>query len=141
MGPKPKENIKSPYRKKTVNGKTVYEHHLIAERVLGRKLKGDELVHHVDENGLNNSHDNLVICPDEEYHKLIHQRQRAFDATGHADWRTCCFCGKWDSPENLRFNKPYPGHTTPRAQHSSCYNEYKKKNKHKWLSAQPGYKP
>lgn len=141
MGPKPKPEIKSPYRKKTVNGRTVYEHHLVAEAVLGRPLRGTEMVHHIDGNGKNNARDNLVICPDDAYHRLIHTRQDALEATGNCEWRRCVFCGKWDAPENLRFNRPYKGHSSPRALHSSCYNTYKKNNKHKWASAKPGYKP
>jgi len=38
------------------------EHQYIAESVLGRKLKPDEIVHHIDEDKTNNRNDNLLIC-------------------------------------------------------------------------------
>lgn len=141
MGPKRRENITSKYRVLFAGGKYLYEHRVIAEKALGRPLKETEIVHHVDGNGKNNARTNLVICPDDAYHKLIHLRQAALEATGFCHWRKCAFCGKWDSPQNLRFNKPTTGHTSDRAIHVSCYKAYRKKNKHKWASAQPGYKP
>jgi hypothetical protein len=49
------------------------EHILIAEKVLGRPLKKGEMVHHIDGDGLNNSHSNLLIC-DKKYHMWIHHR-------------------------------------------------------------------
>jgi hypothetical protein len=64
------------YRKFNINGRQVLEHVLIAERVLGRRLKKPEQVHHFDGNGLNNKNKNLIICPNMAYHKLLHKRQR-----------------------------------------------------------------
>ena len=49
-----------------------YEHVLIAEEILGRRLKKGECVHHIDMDGTNNSHDNLLIC-DNSYHFWLHQ--------------------------------------------------------------------
>ena len=39
------------YRVVLVDGEEVYEHRLLAERALGRPLKGEECVHHADDNG------------------------------------------------------------------------------------------
>lgn len=55
----------------------VLEHLLVAERALGRLLRGSEEVHHVDRNRANNDPGNLVICPDRAYHMLLHRRERA----------------------------------------------------------------
>lgn len=59
----------------TVNGKTKYiqEHRAIAEGVLGRSLKKNEIVHHIDCNKTNNNHNNLIICT-KQYHLMIHDR-------------------------------------------------------------------
>lgn len=79
-----------------------FAHVLIAEKALGRKLPPGACVHHIDRNPLNNSHDNLVICPDQKYHSLLHMRMRALAACGNASWRKCKRCGKYDAPDNVR---------------------------------------
>lgn len=54
--------IYSPNHHKAMSNKYVFEHTLIAEKMLGRHLKQDEIVHHIDGNTLNNNTDNLWIC-------------------------------------------------------------------------------
>jgi hypothetical protein len=36
-----------------------------------------------------------VVCPDRSYHKLLHVRQSALAASGHADWRKCWRCKEY----------------------------------------------
>lgn len=55
------------------NGKPL--HRVIAEKVLGRRLKSNEVVHHIDGDGLNNAHTNLLICT-KDYHNSLHARMR-----------------------------------------------------------------
>jgi hypothetical protein len=50
-------------------------HTAIAEQVLGRKFKKNENVHHFDDNGLNNEHNNLLICT-RSYHQYLHQKMK-----------------------------------------------------------------
>jgi len=50
----------------------------IAEQALGKPLPKGALVHHADGNALNNDPENLVICPDNAYHNLLHKRLRQF---------------------------------------------------------------
>jgi len=46
-------------------------HIVIAERIIGRKLEDNEVVHHIDGNGLNNSLGNIVVM--QRYkHKICH---------------------------------------------------------------------
>ena len=76
------------------------EHISVAEKAFGGPLPNGSVVHHVDENKLNNKNSNLVVCKI-GYHKLIHQRTDAFNASGNADWRRCNICKKYDDPKNL----------------------------------------
>lgn len=60
----------------TVDGHQISEHVYVAEKALGRKLPKGAQVHHIDENKANNIGTNLVICPSQAYHMLIHKRMR-----------------------------------------------------------------
>ncbi len=53
----------------------ILEHRAVAERVLGRRLRGNECVHHVDEDRTNNANNNLVVC-DWGLHQTIHKKTR-----------------------------------------------------------------
>lgn len=96
--------MKSRYKQRKINGRHVNEHVAIAEQILGRRLKGEEQVHHFDENTFNNAHPNLVICPNRAYHMLLHVRKEALIATGDPDQRKCPFC-KGYSPKAVMKHK------------------------------------
>lgn len=49
----------------------VYEHRYIIEQELGRSLKDDEIVHHIDEDRSNNKRSNLQLTTKSE-HQTIH---------------------------------------------------------------------
>jgi hypothetical protein len=78
-----------------------FVHVAIAEKILGRELKYPIVVHHANENRLDNSNANLVVCPDRKYHKLLHARMKALSECGNPNLRKCFICGVWDDPENL----------------------------------------
>lgn len=102
-----------------------YEHRINAERALGRKLKGTERVHHVDGDKTNNSNNNLVICPNESYHKLLHARQRILELNGDPNADKYCSHHKCLHSRSEFSTKPssYDGlHNTCR----SGTNEYRK---------------
>ena len=50
----------------------VYEHQLVAEMMLGRYLKENEVVHHIDFNKTNNESSNLIVLTNSEHVKLHH---------------------------------------------------------------------
>lgn len=60
------------YQKKHyAKSKKGYTHRLIAEKFLGRELKENEVVHHLDHNPQNNKPENLAVM-DKEKHQLYH---------------------------------------------------------------------
>lgn len=50
-----------------------HEHRIIAEKILGRKLKPGEIVHHIDGNPRNNSEDNLQVLDSQAVHAALHK--------------------------------------------------------------------
>lgn len=54
-----------------------YEHRLLAEKALGKPLPEGAVVHHMGSPDDNHGPFKLVICPDQEYHMLLHKRMEA----------------------------------------------------------------
>ena len=93
---------------------------LIAEQTLGKPLPFKVLVHHFDGNP-GNDYKNLIICENQAYHGLLHQRERAYTTCGHANWRKCYICKFYDDPKNLYITPK--GNT---AWHKQCRNKKRK---------------
>lgn len=77
------------------------EHIIVAEKALGKFLPKGAEIHHINGDRMDNSANNLVICQDRAYHMLLHRRTEALKICGHADWRKCKICKKYDHPDNL----------------------------------------
>jgi hypothetical protein len=90
------------------------EHIAIVERVMGKRLPKGAVIHHVNENRADNRHTNLVVCS-RAFHQVIHARTRAYDECGHADWKKCQYCGKYDDP-----SKMYVAPNHPHSWHREC---------------------
>lgn len=99
------------------SGNHVCEHILFAEKALGKILPDKTVIHH-------HTPEQLVVCENQAYHLLLHQRQRAYEACGHAAWRKCAYCKEWDAPENLYIPK---GRQSVR--HKQCALDYQRRKR------------
>lgn len=109
-----------------VEGRTKLEHVLVVERILGKPLPPGAQVHHVDYDRTHNAPGNLVVCPDQAYHRLLHRRTDALDACGNPNWMPCRFCRQYDDPLNL-----YVAPDGVHAYHRSCSAEYARNHRAK----------
>lgn len=100
----------------------VYEHVLIASRVIGKPLPPGAQVHHVNEQHDDNRNRNLVVCQDNSYHKLIERRGQAYRATGHADWLWCTLCGTYGDPAKMWVSRRFRSV----AHHRVCHARYQR---------------
>lgn len=99
----------------------VADHILIVERILKKSLPKTVHIHHVNGDRSDNRNKNLVVCQNTTYHHFLHRRRRAYLASGHANWRKCAYCYKYDAPENLYVNQDHKI-----AWHRHCKNTYKR---------------
>lgn len=108
------------YPKMRVDGVLIAVHTTVVEKALGRKLRGQEQVHHWDENKKNAAPENLVLCTNMAYHQLLHVRAAALNACGNPNFRRCHICKKYDTPENMhKISK-----TGGSYRHSKCQTQY-----------------
>ena len=55
----------------------IYEHILVVEKMLGRFLKSEEVVHHIDENKSNNIPNNLMVFATDADHTRFHRLDKS----------------------------------------------------------------
>lgn len=77
-----------------IDGKYVYEHRYLMERMIGRKLERNELVHHKNHDKTDNRPENLELTTRDKhgkYHAIEHYKQPdrgGFGfAPGHQTWK------------------------------------------------------
>lgn len=61
---------------------TVAEHRLVVEDAIGRYLKPEEVIHHIDGNKANNHITNLLLLPNQSEHAKLHYKTRKLDKKG-----------------------------------------------------------
>lgn len=54
-----------------------YEHRVIASRKIGRTLRKEERIHHIDGNKANNDPDNLEVYPSHAHHQVEHREEHS----------------------------------------------------------------
>lgn len=70
-----------------------YEHRVVAESKIGRRLMPGELVHHIDGNKQNNAPENLEVCTGNAEHFLHHRKRGDLQLPGEANPLVACACG------------------------------------------------
>lgn len=108
------------------DGKTELVHRIVVEDILGRRLPKDAVVHHINEDRADNRPQNLVVCENDAYHKLLHRRMRALAATGDANKRQCAYCREWDDREAMTDWTA----SRNRSYHKSCAANYQYVRRH-----------
>lgn len=66
------ECVYMPNHHRAFDNECIYEHILKAEEKIGRELKDEEVVHHIDFDKTNNNYDNLMIFDSNKSHITYH---------------------------------------------------------------------
>ena len=114
--------VREKYKRIRTDGRQVRTHVAIVEKTLGYKLPKFAQVHHVNYDRFDNRPENLVLCPNHDYHFLLHRRQEAQDECGNPNWIRCIQCKKHCDPE-LVFRKKFAGAMQPF--HPECFDAYR----------------
>lgn len=80
------------YKILTINGEQIYEHRYIMEKYLGKKLNPKEIIHHINENTLDNRIENLEISSQANH--CSHHMKKRFAYLQKTNNIKCETCGK-----------------------------------------------
>ena len=73
--------------------KYLYEHRINAEKKIGRSLKRNEIVHHIDGNRTNNHPDNLLVVAGNANHYVYHRKSTHLRKPSEPNLLVECLCG------------------------------------------------
>lgn len=79
-----------------MDGGYVYAHRLVMEKLLGRQLTDDEVIHHRDHNPLNNDPANLLLTDPAEHARIHRAEERGTRWSRTRD--ACTDCGTSEIP-------------------------------------------
>jgi hypothetical protein len=93
-----------------------YEHRVVAEQTIGRRLEPGEVVHHIDHDKTNNSPGNLMVCTRAEHRTEHRTKPSMLRLPGEPNYPVACACGcgeifdRFDSTGRPR--RFIPGHNS-----------------------------
>ena len=111
---------KTKYVKANCKQKTIYLHRLVVEKMLGRKLKKNEKIDHINRNGTDNRRENLRICTHQE--NMCNQEKRVI---GTSEYKGVSFNkknNKWHTRIWSKYKSIHLGYFLSEEEAAACYN-------------------